>query len=122
MAIWITLAGLLVTTVVNVLFMPRFSYWASAFGHLASYLVMFVLSASLGAKYYPIPYKWKRIGLFFLLMGVAYAGMYFCNLRVDSMAVRLVLNTVLIGVYGGASWLLLRSRQVGRFGQHVQNQ
>jgi O-antigen/teichoic acid export membrane protein len=55
MAIWITLAGLLVTTVVNVVFMPRFSYWASAFGHLASYLTMFILCAALGAKYYPIP-------------------------------------------------------------------
>ena len=122
MAIWITLAGLLVTTVVNVLFMPRFSYWASAFGHLASYLVMFIISASLGSKYYPIPYRWKRIGLFFLFMGAAYSGIYFCELRVDSMAIRLVLNTILIGVYGGASWLLLRRRQISRFSQSSENQ
>jgi O-antigen/teichoic acid export membrane protein len=113
MAIWITLAGLLVTTVVNVVFMPRFSYWASAFGHLASYLVMFVLSAWLGSKYYPIPYKWKRIGLLFLLMGVTYAGLYFCDLRAgDATLIKLAVNTMLIGTYGVMSWLLLRSRPV----------
>ncbi len=112
MAIWITLAGLLVTIVVNVVFMPRFSYWASAFGHLASYLVMFVLSAWLGAKYYPIPYKWKRIGLLFLLMGITYAGLYFCDLRVDSTLPKLAVNTLLIGTYGVMSWVLLRRRPV----------
>ena len=74
MAIWITLAGLAVTTVVNVVFMPRFSYWAAAFGHLASYLTMFILSAALGQKYYPIPYRWGRLLLFFGLMGVFYGA------------------------------------------------
>ena len=109
MAIWITLAGLLVTIVVNVVFMPRFSYWASAFGHLLSYLVMFILSAYLGSKYYPIPYKWKRIGLIFLFMGVAYAGLYFCDLRAgDATLIKLAVNTMLIGSYGAVTWVLLR--------------
>ena len=47
--------------------MPKYSYWAAAFGHLASYLVMFVISAVLGAKYYPIPYNWKRTGSYFFV-------------------------------------------------------
>lgn len=107
MAIWITLAGLVVTAVVNVVFMPRFSYWASAFGHLASYFVMFVISVVLGAKYYPIPYKWKRIGGIFVLMGLGYAGIALCMAKVDALWLRLALNTVLIGIYGLASWKLL---------------
>ncbi|MGN0190733.1 MAG: lipopolysaccharide biosynthesis protein [Candidatus Cryptobacteroides sp.] len=68
MAIWITTAGLAVTVIVNVIFMPKYSYWAAAFGHLASYLVMFALSAFLGQKYYPIPYRWGRLGIILLLM------------------------------------------------------
>ena len=111
MAIWITLAGLAVTTVVNVVFMPRYSYWASAFGHLASYLVMFVLSAWLGAKYYPIPYKWGRLAALFGLMGVVYVGIAFTLGHVESIGLRLALNTVLIGLYGGAAWLFLRQRK-----------
>ena len=112
MAIWITLAGLVVTTVVNVVFMPRYSYWASAFGHLASYLIMFILSASLGAKYYPIPYKWVRIGLIFVLMGLAYAGLYWSLNNIDALWLRLVLNTVCIGIYAAIAWFFLRRRPV----------
>ena len=112
MAIWITLAGLLVTTVVNVVFMPRYSYWASAFGHLASYLVMFVLSAWLGSRYYPIPYKWGRILAIFGLMGLTYAGIWFCAMRADATWMRLVVNTFLIGTYAALMWVFLRRRPV----------
>ena len=73
LAIWITLAGLIVTIIINILFMPRYSYWAAAFGHLASYIIMFIISAALGAKYYPIPYRWGRLTLIFLAMGLIYA-------------------------------------------------
>jgi len=115
MAIWITLAGLLVTTVVNVVFMPRFSYWASAFGHLASYLTMFILSAWLGSRYYPIPYNWKRIGGIFLLMGAAYAGIWWLSGHLSGEGVRwalMGLNTVLIGLYAAVCWWRLRRRAV----------
>lgn len=104
MAVWITLAGLAVTAAVNVLFMPRYSYWASAFGHLASYGVMFVLSAALGAKYYPVPYPWKRIGLLFLLMAVFYAGLRLCLNGVEALWLRLLLNTVLLAAYAWTAW------------------
>lgn len=68
MGIYITLTGLVVTTLVNVIFMPHFSYWASAFGHLASYVVMFTISAALGQKYYPIPYRWGKLSSIIVLM------------------------------------------------------
>lgn len=69
-AVWITLAGLMVTIVINVLFMPRYSYHAAAWAHIASYLVMMIISLVLGNKYYPIPYNWKKI---ILLIGFALA-------------------------------------------------
>ena len=57
-AVWITLAGLVVTIAVNLVFMPRYSYHAAAWGHIASYLTMLVLTALLGRRHYPIPYDW----------------------------------------------------------------
>jgi O-antigen/teichoic acid export membrane protein len=111
MAIWITLTGLAVTAVVNVVFMPRYSYWASAFAHLASYLVMFILSAALGAKYYPIPYNWKRIGAVFVLMGLAWGLSALLAPHFPSEGVRwglMGINTVLILVYLGGCALILR--------------
>jgi len=125
MAVWITLAGLLVTIVVNVVFMPRFSYWASAFGHLASYLTMFILCAVLGARYYPIPYKWKRIGLIFLMMGAVYVVIALSSGTFPSVCpgfsfnagpgihwAQLGINTVLILGYMAACWVFLRRRPV----------
>ena len=112
-AIWITLAGLLVTTVVNVVFMPKYSYWASAFGHLASYLVMLIISVCLGSKYYPIPYRWKRIGAYFVLMGFAYTIMYFTTPHDDGIHwMNIGINTILIAIYVGASWVILRRRTI----------
>ena len=113
MAIWITLAGLAVTAVVNIVFMPKYSYWASAFGHLASYTVMFVISAVLGAKYYPIPYKWGRLLLIFVLMGVFYAASLGVSRLIPGAGVhwgRLALNTLLLAGYAGGCWMLLRGR------------
>ena len=114
MAIWITLAGLLVTTVVNVLFMPRFSYWAAAFGHLASYLVMFVISAVLGQKYYPIPYKWGRILAYFGLMAVFYAAAVLVGRRFFPDPgihwAQIGINTVLLGAYLAICFVMLRPR------------
>ena len=108
MAIWITLAGLAVTAVVIVLFMPKYSYWAAAYGHLASYVVMFAISSILGAKYYPIPYRWGRLAGIFLLMGGIYGG----SLLLPGMGLvlKLGIHTVLIAVYGACSWLVIHKK------------
>lgn len=107
MAIWITLIGLAVTAIINVIFMPRFSYWASAFGHLLSYLVMLAVSIALGNKYYKIPYNWGVIGLMFLLMGIFYAGGLATN-NIASLVAKLAVNTVLLGLFCGCELLLLK--------------
>ncbi len=106
MAIWITLSGLVVTAIVIVLFMPKYSYWAAAFGHLASYIVMFVISSILGAKYYPIPYRWGRLGLIFLLMG----GAYGISLLLPDMnlVLKLSVHTLLIALYAIGVWRIIR--------------
>jgi len=63
-ALYITCAGLLMTLVVNIFFMPRFGYMAAAWAHLLSYAVILVVNVLLGRKYYPVPYNWKRIGCY----------------------------------------------------------
>ena len=118
-AIWITLSGLVVTALVIVLFMPKYSYWAAAYGHLASYIVMFVISAVLGAKYYPIPYRWGRLLMIFLLMGAAYGASllidkaFFADFSIQTasagqIASKLGLHTVLILAYLAGAWKLIR--------------
>ncbi len=121
MAIWITLSGLAVTAVVIILFMPRYSYWAAAFGHLASYIVMFVISSVLGAKYYPIPYRWGRLALIFIVMGAVYglsvlldgtifSGVTFGQSTSAMFILKLALHTLLIGLYAAAAIFIIRKR------------
>ena len=118
MAIWITLSGLAVTALIIVLYMPKYSYWAAAYGHLASYIVMFVISSILGAKYYPIPYRWGRLAGIFLVMGAMYGlsllvdGAFFAGVTLaDSpwqMVAKLAVHTVLILLYLAGAWKLIR--------------
>ena len=119
MAIYITLAGLAVTIVINVIFMPLYSYWAAAFGHLASYIVMFVCSAVLGQKYYPIPYNWRHIALIFLALGGVCGGSYlidylfFADVVLGSSPagqtiLMLGVHTLLLAIYVGLVWKVVR--------------
>ena len=114
MAIWITLSGLVVTAVVNIVFMPKYSYWASAFGHLASYFTMFVICVLLGAKYNPYPYKWGRILLIFVAMGLVYGAAtllgrsFFPGAGINWL--QMGVNTLLICAYAAFCWFFLRNR------------
>ena len=122
MAIWITLSGLVVTALIIIFFMPKYSYWAAAYGHLASYIVMFAISSVLGAKYYPIPYRWGRLACILLAMG----GVYGLSLLIDNaffadvvigqssaglVALKLGVHTVLIALYGALSWFAIRTKR-----------
>ena len=114
MAIWITLSGLAVTALVIVLFMPKYSYWAAAYGHLASYVVMFAISSILGAKYYPIPYRWGRLAGIFVIMGVVYGisllvdQTFFQNAIGGHLLAKLGAHTILISGYLFGAWKLIR--------------
>ena len=121
MAIWITLAGLVVTALVIILFMPKYSYWAAAYGHLASYVVMFAISSVLGAKYYPIPYRWGRLLLIVLAMGAMYGssilidsilfdGVAFGQSSVGLVVAKLAVHTILIFMYMFAVWRFIRRK------------
>jgi len=121
-AIWITLSGLVVTALVIILFMPTYSYWAAAYGHLASYIVMFIISAALGAKYYPIPYRWGRLLMIFLLMGAVYgasllidkaffAGFDISSASAGQIVAKLGVHTALILAYLAGVWFTIRARR-----------
>ena len=122
MAIWITLSGLVVTAIVIIIFMPKYSYWAAAFGHLASYIVMFAISSILGAKYYPIPYRWGRLLCIFIAMGAAYgasllidralfSGVVLGQSSAGAVAAKLGVHTILILAYLAGVWWLIRKRR-----------
>ena len=59
---YISIAGAVITLVLNFLLIPSMSYYGSAIATLAAYGSMMFISYYLGNKYYPIPYDMKKIG------------------------------------------------------------
>jgi O-antigen/teichoic acid export membrane protein len=59
--LYISVVGAVITIVLNIVLIPRYSYMGSAWVSMLAYFVMMVLSYVLGQKYYPIPYNLKRI-------------------------------------------------------------
>ncbi|MGL4908945.1 MAG: lipopolysaccharide biosynthesis protein [Bacteroidales bacterium] len=72
-AIYITFAGLFVTLVVNIIFIPIYGYYAAAWAHLLSYSTMLIISYLLGKKYYPIVYDLKTIAFYLCTALAIYA-------------------------------------------------
>lgn len=58
--LYISGIGAILTIVINVIFIPRYSYMASAWASLIAYASMMVLSYIWGQKNYPIPYNLKK--------------------------------------------------------------
>lgn len=96
---WITIAGAIITLAINAVFIPYYSYMACAWATFFTYGSMMVISYVWGQKNYRIPYAWKKllaymvivVTIFFIHKGLTalYANKYFS----------LILATVLTALY-----------------------
>lgn len=71
----ITMGGVAITIVFNVIFIPRIGYFASAIATVLCYGFMMITSYWLGQKYYPVPYAWKKL-LSFIALSVLLFGVH----------------------------------------------
>src|SRR5690606_29153972 len=69
-AIYISGTGALVTILLNLILIPRYSYVGAVASTTVVYLLMISLSVFWGQKYYPIPYRFLKISGY-LLTGLA---------------------------------------------------
>jgi O-antigen/teichoic acid export membrane protein len=68
--LYISVAGAIITIVLNFVLIPKYSYMGSAWVSMLTYFVMMAISYVLGQKYYPIPYNFQRIVLYMVLSTV----------------------------------------------------
>lgn len=61
------IVGALITIFINLVFIPKYGYYASAWGHFVSYSIMIVICYFYGNKYFPVPYDIKRISILILI-------------------------------------------------------
>ena len=77
---YIAIGGALVTVLINLIFIPIWGYWASAWATLIVYAGQMVASYILGQKYYPIKYNLRKFGLYFGLAFVLFLFAFMLNL------------------------------------------
>ena len=65
---YITIIGALLTIAINVYYIPKYQYMASAWATLIVYATQMLLSYWLGQRHFPIPYNLKK---FFLYLGLS---------------------------------------------------
>jgi O-antigen/teichoic acid export membrane protein len=78
--LYISGVGAILTIVLNVLFIPKYSYMASAWVSLIAYASMMVLYYIWGQKNYPIPYNLKKNGAYIISsILIVYLSFYVFN-------------------------------------------
>lgn len=96
---YITIIGAVITLVINYIFVPHFSYMACAWATFACYGCMMVISYVWGQKVYRIPYAWKKLMAYLVIVALLYfihhiAIRYWQNQWFDY-----TLATILLGSY-----------------------
>jgi O-antigen/teichoic acid export membrane protein len=67
---WVSIAGAVLTIILNVVLVPTIGYMGSAWATLACYAGMALVSYGLGQKFYPVQYDLKKI-TGYILLGLA---------------------------------------------------
>ena len=92
---WFSLIGCAVLFAVNILFIPRYGYWACAWGGVAGYGTSMVLSYVIGQQKNPIPYPIKDL-LCYVGMTAVFTALIYTIAPYLPMWAQLVFNTILI--------------------------
>jgi O-antigen/teichoic acid export membrane protein len=89
--------GFVLIIVLNIVFIPKYSYMACAWASFAGNGLIMLLSYFVGQKYYPVKYDLKSL---FLYLGVAMLLYCFAIfVPIENILIKLGFRTVLIGIY-----------------------
>src|ERR1700753_4354482 len=97
---YITFIGAAITLVINYLFIPRFGYMASAWATFLCYGSMMVISYVWGQKVYRVPYAWKKLVAYMVIVALLFFVHRFAISFWANRVFSLGLGTVLLAAYG----------------------
>jgi len=84
----ITIIGAAITLVINYFFIPRFGYMACAWATFLCYGTMMVLSFEWGQKHYPVPYAWKKLLAYMVIVVL----LFFIHRGINHLYVSFILS------------------------------
>lgn len=94
---WLSLTGAIIMVAINIVFVPIFSYMASAWAAFVSYFIIMLMSYLLGQKHMPIPYPLKAIGIYTALALL----LYIVSLLIITpwLVLNIALKTILLAIF-----------------------
>jgi O-antigen/teichoic acid export membrane protein len=96
---YITLIGAGITLIVNYAFIPAFGFMASAWATFLCYCSMMVISFVWGQKVYPVPYAWKKLIAYMVIVLLLYFVYLGLATLWSNLAFHLIVGTVLLAAY-----------------------
>lgn len=96
----ISIAGAIITVVLNIILIPRFGYMGCAYATLVCYFSMMVIGYIWGQKVYPIPYQTLKLFGYGLFAMSLYALHIFIQSRVDPNSITdILINFILLIIF-----------------------
>ena len=102
----ITIAGAVITIVLNMILIPKLHYTGAAIATFSCYLFMMISSYLLGQRYYPVPYAVKKLVAYIVLVVL----IYFIHLGL----LRFVSGSLLFSLSSGLALFILFTWFVSR--------
>ena len=97
---YFSIIGVIITFGLQVVFVPRIGYIASALSSTVCYMVIMLLSYLVGRKHLTIPYDLRRIGVYTLVVLVLLAGYYaMAQLLPINEWIKMSIGTILLVIY-----------------------
>ena len=95
----ISLVGVAITLVMNILLIPSIGYWGSALATIACYFVMTVISYFWGRKVYPVGYNVGKISAY-IVLSIIFLYVRNC-FTLNNIAASLAVSTMFMLLYIG---------------------
>lgn len=107
---YITIAGAVITIVLNIILIPKFRYTGAAWATFLCYAFMMVTNYILGQKYYPVPYAKKKLLTYIVIVTLLYIIHEVIMIPLDEKAgyylyVYFLTGLLFLGLF---TWLILK--------------
>lgn len=97
---YITIAGAVITILLNIWLIPQFTYMGAAWTTFICYAFMMVSSYVLGQKYYPVPYPTGKILFYLGLAAVIYLVHHYIRSLHPGILIVHAAGVMGLGIYG----------------------
>ena len=101
---WITLAGAVITILLNIWWIPLFGYTGSAWATFVCYAFMMIISYLLGQKHYPIPYVTEKLIAYLCIVTLLYLIQKIFLYFIPNIWIGSAIGVLLLGIF---TWFIL---------------